>query len=357
MPTISVIVPVYKVEPYLRRCVDSVLEQTYQDFELILVDDGSPDNCGAICDEYAAKDPRIRVIHKENGGASSARNAGLDTAKGTFIAFVDGDDRILPSLLSEALSGIEGYDSVCFNYHRENLSGQIESTSSYPACVYRWGNEKELFWFLFSSYFSYCCGFAVWNRLFRKRIIDRHRIRFEPHASYAEDLFFNVLYYLHSGSVNCLSGDYYSYLIRPESIIQSMPSRGHLNRVIEMVKALEAHLSSQKGFPLLEDKYSILFYEIVNNELEYVRRAHSRSSVKEIRTIIYSDVQDLPYFRAKTAELMHHRKDLQLRYGFIHSCEIVSEFQFYLDGNFFAYRCRQLMLKPLKFARKIMRNH
>lgn len=89
---ISIIVPVYKVEPYLRKCIDSILGQTYKNLEIILVDDGSPDSCGAICDEYAASDTRVRVIHKENGGLSSARNAGLNVASGKFIGFVDSDD-------------------------------------------------------------------------------------------------------------------------------------------------------------------------------------------------------------------------------------------------------------------------
>lgn len=92
MPEISVIVPVYKAEQYLKRCVKSILEQTYQDFELILVDDGSPDNSPSLCDEWAKNDNRIHVIHKENGGASSARNAGLKAAKGNWIAFADSDD-------------------------------------------------------------------------------------------------------------------------------------------------------------------------------------------------------------------------------------------------------------------------
>ncbi len=99
MPQISVIVPVYKVEPYLRRCVDSILNQTYRDFELILVDDGSPDNCGKICDEYAAQDSRVTVIHKKNGGLSSARNAGLDIAKGEYVTFIDSDDQVAQSYL------------------------------------------------------------------------------------------------------------------------------------------------------------------------------------------------------------------------------------------------------------------
>ena len=91
---ISVIVPVYNVEKFLVKCVDSILAQTYTNLEIIIVDDGSPDNCPAICDELAKKDSRIKVIHKENGGASSARNAGLDIAKGEYIGFVDGDDYI-----------------------------------------------------------------------------------------------------------------------------------------------------------------------------------------------------------------------------------------------------------------------
>ena len=91
-PLISVIVPIYNVEKYLNRCIDSIIAQTYKNIEIILIDDGSPDNCGAICDEYATKDSRIKVIHKKNGGLSDARNAGIDIAKGKYISFIDSDD-------------------------------------------------------------------------------------------------------------------------------------------------------------------------------------------------------------------------------------------------------------------------
>ncbi len=95
-PLISVIVPVYKVEDYLPRCVQSLLAQTYPNLEIYLVDDGSPDRCGILCDEFAAADSRIRVIHKENGGLSSARNAGIDVAQGEYLGFVDSDDWVEP---------------------------------------------------------------------------------------------------------------------------------------------------------------------------------------------------------------------------------------------------------------------
>ena len=108
---ISIIIPVYKTEPYLRKCVDSVLAQTYTNLEVILVDDGSPDDCGKICDEYAAKDSRVKVIHKENGGLSSARNCGLDVATGKYIGFVDSDDWIDPDMYETLLGLLLRYDA------------------------------------------------------------------------------------------------------------------------------------------------------------------------------------------------------------------------------------------------------
>lgn len=131
MPQISVIVPVYNVEKFLPRCIESVLAQAFTDFELILVDDGSPDNCGAICDEYAAMDSRIRVIHKANGGAASARNCGLDAASGKYIAFVDSDDSVHEKYLSIMHDAMirHGADLVLcgFTSSREELSVSTDS--------------------------------------------------------------------------------------------------------------------------------------------------------------------------------------------------------------------------------------
>ena len=100
-PLISVIVPIYNVEQYLEKCINSILNQTYRHLEIILVDDGSPDDCGGICDQYSVMDQRVKVIHKQNGGLSDARNAGLEIACGEFIAFVDSDDAILPEMIEK----------------------------------------------------------------------------------------------------------------------------------------------------------------------------------------------------------------------------------------------------------------
>lgn len=128
-PLISVIVPVYKVEPYLRQCVDSIRNQTYTNLEILLVDDGSPDNCPAICDAYAAQDPRVRVIHKANGGQSSARNVALDDCTGEYIAFVDSDDWIEPTAYEEMMSFVQVKQlDVVYCVPNEITDGEVTGT-------------------------------------------------------------------------------------------------------------------------------------------------------------------------------------------------------------------------------------
>lgn len=132
---ISVIVPVYKVEPYLRRCVDSILAQTYTDFELILVDDGSPDSCGAICDEYAGKDSRVRVIHQENGGLSAARNAGIDLARGEYLTFVDSDDWVHSEYLAYLYRAIQDKNVLLSSCGFIRTNKKIEDAQTAFSCA------------------------------------------------------------------------------------------------------------------------------------------------------------------------------------------------------------------------------
>ena len=129
-PLISVIVPVYKVEKYLDKCVQSIVTQTYKKLEIILVDDGSPDNCPAMCDEYAGKDERVNVIHKDNGGLSDARNAGLNVCKGDYIMFVDSDDWVEPDYCEKALMSAVEYNVSCVVFGVNNIvNGKCESCS------------------------------------------------------------------------------------------------------------------------------------------------------------------------------------------------------------------------------------
>lgn len=174
MPEISVIVPVYKVEPYLRRCVDSILDQTFTDFELILVDDGSPDNCPAICDEYAEQDDRVKVVHKENGGLSSARNAGMAVANGKYYLFCDSDDYVSPYWCETLhIAATEHRDSFIFggiNRVDEVNPHVVINTVNLEKKEY----EKAAF---IDMHICAAAGYA-WNVLFDAAIIHKFSICF-----------------------------------------------------------------------------------------------------------------------------------------------------------------------------------
>lgn len=164
MPTISVIVPVYNVEKYIHRCVDSILAQTFTDFELILVDDGSPDNCGKICDEYAAKDGRVRVIHQENEGQAAARNAAIAQALGEYVCFIDADDAVHPrmiEILYGALNDTGSDISVCGALESEKLESSFFNDVGTPQVKCYSMNEDAL---LTMYDFPYVC-WVVWGKL------------------------------------------------------------------------------------------------------------------------------------------------------------------------------------------------
>lgn len=184
-PKISVIVPVYKTEGLLDRCVESIVGQTYKNLEIILVDDGSPDKCPAMCDEWAEKDSRIRVIHKENGGVSSARNAALDIATGDYIGFVDSDDWIEPEMYSSLIQKISesGKNIALCSYYAVEISGERYECR----CVV----DKEVL--DKDDYFRFIVlggdGGYIWNRLYDADILKE--VRFDEDIWYSEDLLFN----------------------------------------------------------------------------------------------------------------------------------------------------------------------
>ncbi len=215
---ISIIVPVYKVEPYLRQCVDSILNQTYSDLEVLLIDDGSPDKCGEICDEYAAADSRVRVIHKLNGGISSARNAGLDAATGEYIGFVDSDDWIEPRMFEVLLNALTEADadiSIC-DYWLEYASGRE------IACGF---TDRTLCGYeVTSALVQNEFGNTVWNKLFRKHCwLD---IRFPLFRKY-EDVATVYRTILSTETITVKSNPLYHYRKRAGSITTT-PSMDNL---------------------------------------------------------------------------------------------------------------------------------
>lgn len=233
--TISVIVPVYNVAPYLRACVDGILAQTYRNLEIILVDDGSPDECPGICDEYAARDGRVRVIHKPNGGLSDARNAGLDVATGDLIGFVDSDDVVEPrmfELLAEAMAA-EGAQVAGCNFYdltsegRGKEHGVSQRRVLGPHDVVRLLiHDDEL-----QNY--------VWNKLFDARLWQD--VRFPVGQRY-EDV--NTTYRLleHAGRTVLIPQPLYGYRLREDGIVGSRTLAAELDCVRANYERCEALL-------------------------------------------------------------------------------------------------------------------
>lgn len=203
-PKISVIVPVYKVEQYIHRCIDSILSQSFTDFELILVDDGSPDNCGKICDEYAQKDNRVRVFHKTNGGVSSARNLGLDNAIGKWVTFIDSDDYIEQGFLSIPLDASE--DLLIQNYKVLKNDGVIDHVYEKKVIL-----PSEIQHFIDDNiHKEILC--VPWAKFFRNDIIVNHKICFLEGVKVGEDTLFVLDYLYYTKSLNILSLSNYVYM-------------------------------------------------------------------------------------------------------------------------------------------------
>lgn len=216
-PVVSVIVPVYKTKMYLAECVDSILGQTMEDFEVLLVDDGSPDESGALCDAYARRDARVRVIHKENGGVSSARNRGMELAKGRFIVFIDSDDHVAPDYLkdlldAEAEAGADGQNVlVLSDYQPFSESGPEERIfpERMTMDLVPGGTSAQQFRelvFAFRVFPPYC-------KLYRSDIIRDRGLRFDTTIRTAEDFDFNRRYLEYVDRICYISSVCYHYRV------------------------------------------------------------------------------------------------------------------------------------------------
>lgn len=227
MDLISVIVPVYKVEKYLDRCVQSIVDQTYRNLEIILVDDGSPDNCPAMCDAWAEKDSRIKVIHKENGGGAQARNVGIDYAKGQLIGFVDSDDFIQPNMyqyLYQILMETNCDIAECsfFTTDSDN-SFKAEHINETLLILNTEDALKE-------HIHDRICRQLVWNKLYRRKSIDDIRM---VEGKFIDDEFFTYRVLSQAGKVVVSNQKLYAYRQHPDSVM-------HKNFTISRLQAVDA---------------------------------------------------------------------------------------------------------------------
>jgi len=214
--TFSIIVPVYDVEQYLENCINSVLNQSFRNFQLILVDDGSKDSSGEICDRFAQKDSRVKVIHKPNAGVSAARNTGIDIATGQFICFIDSDDWIESEYLQKIVDEIYDFDILFFGsvwHYEDGCSRSLSLQNSeykkdiYTGIFHLLENDIDI------NYFGF-----TWNKVFRRDIIEQYRIRFIENLAISEDEVFTLNYCNHIKSLKIIDVPLYHYLWKSQGL-------------------------------------------------------------------------------------------------------------------------------------------
>ena len=224
---ISIIVPIFNAEDYISRCLDSILEQSFTSYEVLLVDDGSTDSSPLICDRYSATDPRFRTLHKPNGGVSSARNAGISLAKGEYIMFVDSDDALLPDALDMMLEGISGEDLVIGGY--TVFIGGVTSKVVHPK-ENRSYKSSDISVFFENNIRRNCEMLdAPWAKLFRRKAIGK--LRFNESLSYAEDKLFVFGFLSECKSIYTCPHTVYHYYLRPGSLGSDRSSDRHVDQL------------------------------------------------------------------------------------------------------------------------------
>lgn len=254
-PQVSIIVPVHNAQATLRRCVNSILHQEYTDLELLLIDDGSTDDSGALCDEFAAQDERILVIHKENSGVSDARNLGLSRARGTYLQFVDSDDWISPDATKRFVKAAQenGCDLVIADFYRvvgERLSpkGNIDETEAFSRekyAAYMMENPADFYYGV------------LWNKLFRREIVEKYGLRMDPSVSWCEDFMFNLEYIRHAKVFCALQIPVYYYVKTKGSLASQGMS---LAKTVRMKRAVfDCYTNFYKNIFSEEDYEKIRF--------------------------------------------------------------------------------------------------
>lgn len=311
-PLISIIIPCYKVEKYLPACIDSIRKQSYQNLEIILVDDGSPDDCGKICDEYAEKDSRIRVIHKPNGGLSDARNVAIDVAKGEYLTFVDSDDTVSNYHIEELYRLVKKYDcklSICqWQTFCEGHELVIKQKSIKEIC-YQTPQEAVT-----AMYYQEEFDNAACVKLYHKSLFDE--IRF-PKGLLFEDDYTVYRLLFKSDKVAYSNKITYYYLLRSDSIEGATFSKKKMDSALEVLRSLENEhwdLISQV-LPAYRSRYlSFCMHLLLKAPKNYDNIDVLWNKIKEFRFSVILDKNARP--KARVAALLSYMGVGFLKFAF-----------------------------------------
>ena len=329
----SVIVPIYNIEKYIKRCIDSVLSQSFTDFELILVDDGSPDNCGAICDEYAKKDQRIQVIHKKNGGLVSARQAGIKVASGDYIFHLDGDDAVLPDALESAHNIIRetGADIVSFSYKCSinEKTGETVCDLVNEGLYNKSEIEQHIFPKLLSDKNMNHIFYFLWGKAIKRELATKHQLSVNPAISLGEDLSCIVPCYLEAETVYISKKAIYLYTIRNDSISTDFKTH-QITQIADVIRGLrELNVEKPKDFGEQISRYSCFMCFAI---LAAAAEGNYFNSVGKLKELILGSLHKEEIkkayfenitFKSRIAISLMKKQRIGLAFYFLYFCKVL----------------------------------
>lgn len=296
MPAVSIVVPVYKVEKYLRRCVDSLVRQTLHDIEIILVDDGSPDGCPALCDQLAAEDSRIRVVHKTNGGLSSARNAGLCVATGKYVGFVDSDDDVELDMYEKLVQKAEQYaaDFVMCDYRRILSDGATSLvTKSLSGGFYEKKDIRDRIFpvLIMGENVDYGPLLSVCHCLYNREFLQNNKIVFAEDVKWSEDNLFSAYVGYHARRFYYIKGEaLYHYYQNAESITTSYRA-GAWEIYCRMNEYLQQYFLEKKDFDFSRQiQLHILYYACNVVGMECKNADSLFDAVRRVKNVLHAPV-------------------------------------------------------------------
>lgn len=281
---ISVILPIYNVELYLKECIESVISQSYKNLEIILVDDGSTDQSPYICDEYVKIDNRIKVIHKENGGLSDARNVGIQASSGSYIALVDSDDLIAQNFIEELYEGCIKSNAMIAACAYSKFSNEDEIVCSNNLDNVQVISGRELIKQIYLGQAGEF-GFVAWNKLYRRDLFDSIQY---PFGRIYEDTFTTYKLFLNSNQIALLNKSLYFYRIRPESIMSTMVSLKKIKDGVDADASVVKYFQENQDYEILPYvssyfcKQAVLTYFKMIPKVDHDEKAEAKKYLKTV---------------------------------------------------------------------------
>ncbi|WP_226677972.1 glycosyltransferase family 2 protein [Mesobacillus jeotgali] len=283
-PTVSVVIPVYNVESYLHRCIDSILNQTFQDFEVILINDGSIDNSGQICDQFAHQDDRITVIHKENARVSAARNDGIRLAKGKYISFIDSDDWVEPEMLCEMVKKAEemSLDIIMCDYKKKSNDNEMKMSQPIRGRYYSKEDIREELYrcLIMFDHLELPPTISNWVCLFNLKFLRENQLHYDEDIHYCEDSLFGSKALYHANNFYYLKGHYfYNYFYNPCSTTNTYNAK-KWDSYLKINERLKRYFAEESVFDFSKQlKINMLYFTL--NALGQIKYSGSNAQERE----------------------------------------------------------------------------